>query len=128
MLQDEKCNFLCADFDDGSFEKDIIAFKEACEESGIPVSIERSRSGNGAHAWIFFDFFDFYSVLLKCRKTGFLFRLFYSILEILFLKIPSNPLDIQNVPRGEISSPRGTLWFFAVYSVLQTPSSSTVGV
>ena len=53
MLQDETCNFLCADFDDGSFEKDIIAFKEACEESGIPVSIERSRSGNGAHAWIF---------------------------------------------------------------------------
>ena len=45
-------------------------------------------------------------------KDGLFFRLFYSILEILFLKIPSNPLDIQNVPRGEISSPRGTLWFF----------------
>jgi superfamily II DNA or RNA helicase len=55
MLQNETCNFLCADFDDESFEKDVTAFREVCEELEIPVSIERSRSGNGAHAWIFFD-------------------------------------------------------------------------
>ena len=76
MLQDEKCNFLCADFDDGSFEKDIIAFKGACEESGIPVRIERSRSGNGAHAWIFFDFFDFYSVFSNAERRAFFFVCF----------------------------------------------------
>lgn len=55
MLQDETCHFLCADFDEESFEKDISAFREICKELDIPVNIERSRSGNGAHAWIFFD-------------------------------------------------------------------------
>lgn len=55
MLQDETCHFLCADFDDDSFEKDISAFKEVCKELDIPMCVERSRSGNGAHIWIFFD-------------------------------------------------------------------------
>ena len=55
MLQDETCNFLCADFDEESYEKDITAFREVCEKLAIPVNIERSRSGNGAHAWIFFE-------------------------------------------------------------------------
>lgn len=55
MLHDETCNFLCADFDEDSFEMDIFAFMEVCEELDIPVCVERSRSGNGAHAWIFFD-------------------------------------------------------------------------
>lgn len=55
MLQDETCHFLCADFDDESFEKDVSAFREVCEELNVPVCVERSRSGNGAHAWIFFD-------------------------------------------------------------------------
>ncbi len=55
MLQDETCYFLCADFDEESFEKDVSAFREACKELDIPVCVERSRSGNGAHAWIFFD-------------------------------------------------------------------------
>lgn len=55
MLQDETCHFLCADFDDESFEKDVSAFRDACKELDIPANIERSRSGNGAHAWMFFD-------------------------------------------------------------------------
>jgi len=34
---------------------DASAFREACKSAGVPVSIERSRSGNGAHAWFFFE-------------------------------------------------------------------------
>ena len=55
MLQDETCYFLCADFDDDSFEMDVSAFREVCKELDIPICVERSRSGNGVHAWIFFD-------------------------------------------------------------------------
>ena len=55
MLQDETCHFLCADFDDDSFEKDVSAFREVCRELDISVCVERSRSGNGSHSWIFFE-------------------------------------------------------------------------
>ena len=55
MLDGDTCRFLCADFDDEDYEKDVSAYKAVCEELQIPVAIERSRSGSGAHAWIFFD-------------------------------------------------------------------------
>lgn len=55
MLPDETCNFLCADFDEETYEKDVSAFREVCKGLNVPVCVERSRSGNGAHAWIFFD-------------------------------------------------------------------------
>jgi superfamily II DNA or RNA helicase len=55
MLADNACSFLAADFDEGEWRRDAFAFKGACERHGIPVAIERSRSGNGANAWIFFD-------------------------------------------------------------------------
>jgi superfamily II DNA or RNA helicase len=55
MLADNTCSFLAADFDEGGWRRDAFAFKDSCERHGIPVAIERSRSGNGAHAWIFFD-------------------------------------------------------------------------
>jgi superfamily II DNA or RNA helicase len=54
MLPDETCWFLAIDFDDGEWQKDISALREVCAEFAIPVSIERSRSGNGSHAWLFF--------------------------------------------------------------------------
>jgi superfamily II DNA or RNA helicase len=54
MLHDETCWFLAADFDKASWQEDISAFVETCGRQGVPVAIERSRSGNGAHAWFFF--------------------------------------------------------------------------
>src|SRR5216684_1259862 len=55
MLADNTCSFLAADFDEGEWRRDAFAFRDSCERHGIPVAIERSRSGNGAHAWIFFN-------------------------------------------------------------------------
>ena len=55
MLTDETCLLLCADFDEENFKDDVTAFRKTCEEYGIPVSVEISRSGNGAHVWIFFE-------------------------------------------------------------------------
>ena len=55
MLADNTCSFLAADFDEGEWRRDVSAFRETCQRHKIPVAIERSRSGNGAHAWIFFE-------------------------------------------------------------------------
>jgi superfamily II DNA or RNA helicase/very-short-patch-repair endonuclease len=55
MLLDETCLFLAADFDKASWEEDALAFKKTCDQMGLPAAIERSRSGKGAHAWLFFS-------------------------------------------------------------------------
>jgi hypothetical protein len=55
MLADNTCSFLAADFDEGEWRRDVFAFRDACERHAISVAIERSRSGNGAHVWIFFE-------------------------------------------------------------------------
>lgn len=55
LLQDETCWFLAADFDKASWQEDVGAFRETCRAVGVPSAIERSRSGNGAHAWFFFS-------------------------------------------------------------------------
>jgi superfamily II DNA or RNA helicase len=54
VLPDDTCWFLAADFDEAEWRRDVKAFAETCRAWGVPVAIERSRSGNGAHAWIFF--------------------------------------------------------------------------
>jgi len=55
MLQDETCFFLAADFDKAHWREDVAAFLETCHSTDLPVAIERSRSGHGAHVWLFFD-------------------------------------------------------------------------
>lgn len=51
---DETCRFLAIDFDEGDWQKDISALRDICGEFNIPIAVERSRSGNGSHAWFFF--------------------------------------------------------------------------
>ena len=54
LLVDETCWLLAADFDKKTWQEDVAAFADTCRHHGVPVAIERSRSGNGAHAWCFF--------------------------------------------------------------------------
>jgi len=55
LLPDNTCYFLAADFDKSQWQEDVTAFSKACSEMDIPYAVERSRSGNGAHVWIFFE-------------------------------------------------------------------------
>lgn len=55
MLVDEKCWFLAADFDKADWQQDALAFLETATARGIPAALERSRSGQGGHVWIFFE-------------------------------------------------------------------------
>ncbi len=55
MLQDETCFFLAADFDKQHWQEDAEAVLETCGRMGITAALERSRSGNGGHVWLFFQ-------------------------------------------------------------------------
>ena len=54
MLRDETCRFLAADFDGEGWRDDVTAFVETSRRFDLDPVVERSRSGNGAHAWFFF--------------------------------------------------------------------------
>ncbi len=54
MLPDDTCWFLAADFDKKSWAEDVAAFRDTARAKEVSVAVERSRSGNGAHVWIFF--------------------------------------------------------------------------
>ena len=55
MLADDTCRFLAADFDKETWRRDAGAYLAACRAKGVPAALERSRSGNGAHVWFFFE-------------------------------------------------------------------------
>jgi superfamily II DNA or RNA helicase/very-short-patch-repair endonuclease len=55
MFLDETCLLLAVDFDKKSWQDDTRAFVTTCRKLTIPVAVERSRSGNGSHVWLFFS-------------------------------------------------------------------------
>lgn len=57
LMPDDSCHFLAVDFDEADWREDVRAFAQSCRELGVPVAVEISRSGHGAHAWIFFESF-----------------------------------------------------------------------
>ena len=68
LFPDNTCRFLVFDFDnhekdsyknddantDDLWKSEVDALRRICEMNGIDVLVERSRSGRGAHLWIFF--------------------------------------------------------------------------
>jgi superfamily II DNA or RNA helicase len=55
LLPDETCWFLAADFDEQDWMTDASAMIDTCHAKGVAAALERSRSGNGGHVWIFFS-------------------------------------------------------------------------
>ncbi|HSE37697.1 MAG TPA: DEAD/DEAH box helicase family protein, partial [Blastocatellia bacterium] len=54
LLQDDTCWFVAVDFDKRTWEADARAFSETCSGLAVSAALERSRSGSGAHVWLFF--------------------------------------------------------------------------
>ncbi|MBU1959558.1 DEAD/DEAH box helicase family protein, partial [bacterium] len=54
LLADDTCQFLAVDFDEAEWRQDAQAFIQSCRELGVSAALEISRSGKGAHAWVFF--------------------------------------------------------------------------
>ena len=54
LLTDDTCRFLAADFDGETWATDARAYLDVCRAKNVPAALERSRSGNGGHVWIFF--------------------------------------------------------------------------
>lgn len=54
LLLDNRCYFLAIDFDDADWREDARAVLKTCVENDLPAALEISRSGSGAHLWLFF--------------------------------------------------------------------------
>jgi len=55
LLEDNTSYFIAVDFDKTNWDKSILKLYEACMKNEIHSYIEKSRSGNGGHLWIFFE-------------------------------------------------------------------------
>ncbi|WP_163411232.1 DEAD/DEAH box helicase [Flavobacterium ajazii] len=55
LLQNNTSWFIVADFDKQNWKEEALAFQKTCMKKNIPAYLERSRSGNGGHVWIFFN-------------------------------------------------------------------------
>lgn len=55
ITTNDTCFLLAMDFDESTWGEDIKAVLKVCNNNGIPVYAERSRSGEGCHLWFFFE-------------------------------------------------------------------------
>ena len=55
IREDDTCVFLACDFDGSIWQGDAFLYKRVAADFGVEVLVERSRSGEGGHAWIFFQ-------------------------------------------------------------------------
>lgn len=54
LLPGDACQLVACDFDGSTWALDALAYLDACTANAVPAALERSRSGDGAHAWVFF--------------------------------------------------------------------------
>jgi len=55
LLENDTCHRLAVDFDEQDWREDARAFLRSCLELAVPAALEISRSGEGAHVWVFFE-------------------------------------------------------------------------
>ena len=55
LLADETCWLVAIDLDGQGWREDVHALGDAAGELDVPVLVERSRSGRGAHVWVLFS-------------------------------------------------------------------------
>ena len=54
LLDNDLCHWLAADFDGQTAMLDALAYLKAARSRSVPAALEVSRSGIGAHTWVFF--------------------------------------------------------------------------
>lgn len=55
LLADDSCWLVAIDFDKSGWREDAAGCLDVCRHPELPAALERSRSGNGAHLWLFFE-------------------------------------------------------------------------
>lgn len=55
IREDDTCTFLACDFDGSGWQSDVFIYQAVARDMSVEVLVERSRSGDGAHAWVFFS-------------------------------------------------------------------------
>ena len=55
LRADDTCCFVAVDLDEAQWQEDALAFMRSCRDLGVPAVLEISRSGKGAHVWVFFN-------------------------------------------------------------------------